>query len=452
MAHRSIESLDSCVISGKQSILKRWLVIVPVLASGLVLWLWLSTPPRQNAVLPDGSVLTLREVSYGTKHRHAFGPLWQRLYTLIPNKLRGARSYNVGIFTNSEPFVAFWFTRDNTPSAPPFSSLRYYLEDAQGYAAGFESHSWNTTVRWPQTALGLGFSTWPRREEELRLGVYRVSTNGVLERITGFTVGNPAPRSHPTWTAPALPVSNSVADYEFRLVQLLVGATADGGENPKPSADPNESRVIAHFRASREGRPTRSWGPAGMTLSDAMGNEIKVGSWGLSSGDGEYRMKFKSSLWPSEPWKMRVEFSRTANYSRNELVPFPPIAVPAELLSGKTTNTFAVNTSTNWQDVPLTITAFQGLSRNFSTPALRLRCGTLPAAHRLTLVKIEDDKGRNVSAGGSTSDNQEYGYSLRLAPDSTRLHLTFAIHKSLFAEFVAQPTLVTPVATKAVSR
>jgi len=163
-------------------------------------------------------------------------------------------------------------------------------------------------------------------------------------------------------------------------------------------------------------------------------------------------MTFKSSLWPGEPWKMRVEFSRAANYSSNELVRFPPIAVPAELLGGKTTNIFALNVSTNWQDVPLAITAFQGLSRNFTAPTLRLRCGTLPADHRLTLVKIEDDKARNASAGGLTSDNHEYTYSLRLAPDSATLHLTFAIHKSLFAEFVAQPTLLRAAATNTVTR
>ena len=163
-------------------------------------------------------------------------------------------------------------------------------------------------------------------------------------------------------------------------------------------------------------------------------------------------MKFRSSLWPGEPWKMRVEFSRAGNYSSNELVRFSPIAVPTELLSGKTTNTFAVNVSTNWQEVPLTITAFHGLSRNFSAPSLRIRCGILPPDHRLTLVKMEDDQKRNLSGGGSTSDNGEYTYPLKLAPSSTTLHLTFAIHKSLFAEFVAQPTLLRPATTNAVSR
>jgi hypothetical protein len=431
--------------------LKRWVAIVFVVAIGLILWLWLSAPPRQSAVLPDGSVLTLREVSYGKKHRHAFGPLWQRLYALVPKKMRGSRSYNVGVFTNSEPFVAFWFTRDNTPSVPPLVSFRYYLEDAQGYAAGAESHSWNTTVRWPMTAMGKGFSIWPRREGELRLGVYSM-TNGILERIAGFTVRNPAPRSYPTSTAQALPVSNSVAGYEFSLTRLLVGATADGRENPKPSADPNEPRVIAHFRASRNLRQSQSWAPTGMTLSDATGNQMQVGSWSGGSRGGEYWMRFRSSLWPGEPWKMRVEFSRAANYSSNEIVYFPPIAVPTELLNSRTTNTFAVNVSTNWQAVPLTIAAFQGASRNFSGPVLRVRCGTLPADHRVTLVKMEDDQKRNVSGGGSSSDNGEYSYALKLASNSTTMHLTFAIHKSLFAEFVAQPTLLTSATTNAAAR
>jgi hypothetical protein len=301
--------------------------------------------------------------------------------------------------------------------------------------------------------MGKGFSTWPRREEYLRLGVYRMSTNGILERIAGFTIKNPAPRIYPTWNAPVPPVSNSVAGYEFTLTRLLVGATASGPQDdPMPSANPYESRVLAYFRASRNFRESRSWAPGGMTLSDATGNRTEVGGWGLWSREGEYRMKFRSSLWPGEPWKLRVEFSRAANYSSNELVRFPPIAVPAELLKGKTTNIFAVNVSTNWQDVPLTITAFHGLTRTFSQPALRVRCGTLPADHRLTLVRMEDDQKRNVSAGGSGSDNSEYSYSLKLASDSTALHLTVAIHKSIFAEFVAQPTLVMPATTNAVTR
>ena len=432
--------------------MKRWLVIVPVLAIGLVLWLWLSAPPRQRATLPDGSVLELREVSYGKEHRYAFGSLWQRLYALVPKKIKGSRSYNVGVFTNSEPFVAFWFTRDNTPSAPPFGSFRYYLEDAQGYAAGEESHSWNTTVRWPMTAMGKGFSTWPRREGELRLGVYSM-TNGILERIAGFTVKNPAPRTYPKWNAPVPPVSNSVAGYEFTLTRLLVGATASGPQgDPTPSANPYESRVLAYFRASRNFRESRSWTPGGMTLSDATGNRTEVGGWGLWSSEGEYLMKFRSSLWPGEPWKLRVEFSRAANYSSNELVRFPPIAVPVELLNGKTTNTFAVNVSTNWQDVPLTITAFQGLSRNFSAPTLGVRCGTLPADYRLTMVKIEDNQARDVSGRGSGGDNGQYTYSLKLGSNSTTLHLTLAIHKSIFAEFLAQPTLLTSATTNAAVR
>jgi hypothetical protein len=419
--------------------MKRWLLVLLVVPLGLVLWLFLSAPPRQSVKLPDGSVLTLRDVTYGKQHRHVFGGVAQKLYALIPARLTGGAA-NIGVLTETNAALAFWLTRDALPPQP--DSLFYMLEDASGSVAGSHWYVYKSGIPYPHEGIGLGFRNWPRRDSHLRLAIYQMALRDEsLTRLATFTVANPAPRKHPVWKAAQLPVSTRVDDYDFALHKLLFGVDSDGVYQPFTNAV--ASRALAVFRATKNGRPSRSWAPASIAISDATGNTAEVGSWGMTSRDGQYRMTFHSVLWPAEPWKLRVELSRADNYSSDELVHLPPIALPKEFLAAKTTNTFAVNVSTNWHEVPLTVMALEGKSRNFSGPGIRLRCGTLPPDHRLTLVKMEDDQKRNLSGGGSGSDNNEYTYSLKLHTNSAVLHLTIAIHKSVFAEFVALPTLVT---------
>jgi hypothetical protein len=418
--------------------MKRWGLALVVLAIGLVLWVFLGAPRRQSVKLPDGSVLALREVSYGRQHRHVFGNVAQRLYALIPERFRGGPR-NVGVLTDTNAFLAFWLARDNVPPQP--DSLWYMLEDANGYVAGSTWHGYKTTMSVSHESIGIGFPAWPRRDSHVRLVVYQLGQGQTLSRLATFTAPNPTPRHYPTWNPAKLPITTRVENYDFALERLLLGADFEG--RYQPLTNNYTHRALAEFRVTRNGRPSSSWGPASITISDATSNTIHVVSWSRSSNEGKSRMGFRSTLWPGEPWKLRVEFSRSANYSSNELVRFPPIALPRELVETKTTNTFAVNVSTNWQDIPVTVTALERLSRNSSVPALRVRCGPLPADHRVTLVKMEDDQKRNISRGSSGSDNNEYHYDLNLQTNSTALHLTLAIHKSLFAEFTATPTLVT---------
>jgi hypothetical protein len=418
--------------------MKRWLLVLPVLAMGLVLWLFLSAPPRQSVKLPDGSVLALREVSYGQRHRHVFGNVAQRLYALLPEKLRGGAG-NIAVFTDTNAFLAFWLERDNLPPQP--DSLSYMLEDAAGYVEGSYWHTYKNGIPYPREGIGVGFRHWPRRDSHVRLAIYQLSSAQTLSRLATFTVPNPAPRHYPTWNAAKLPATTRVENYDFALEKLLLDVNFEG--HYQPLINYWDHRALAEFRITRNGRPSSSWAPASITISDATGNAVHVGSWSRSSSEGKSRMGFRSTLWPGEPWKLRVEFSRAANYSSNELVRFPPIALPRELVEAKTTNTFAVNVSTNWQHIPVTVTAFERLSRNSSVPVVRVRCGPLPADHRVTLVKMEDDQKRNISRGSSGSDNHEYTYDLNLQTNSAALNLTLAIHKSLFAEFTAMPTLVT---------
>jgi hypothetical protein len=418
--------------------MKRCLLLVLVVVGGLVVWLSLRAPPRQSVRLPDGSVLTLREVSYGRHHRHVFGNVAQRLYALIPERFASRRGH-IGVITDTNVVLAFWLTRENVPTQP--DSFTYMLEDANGHVAGWHWYAFKSGIPHPREGIGIAFRDWPRRDPHLRLVIYQLSNDQTLTRLGTFTVPNPGPLRYPTWKSEKLPVTARVADYDFTLERLMLGVDFEG--RYKPLANNSDHRALVEFRVTRNGQPTSSWPPASITISDATGNTVDVGSWSRSSKEGKSRMGFHSTLWPGEPWKLRVEFSCAADYSSNELVRFPPIPLPQELVEAKTTNTFAVNVSTNWQNIPVTVTAFERLSRNSSVPMVRVRCGPLPADHRLTLVKIEDDQKRNISRGSSGRDNHEYTYDLTLQTNSTALHLTLAIHKSVFAEFTALPTLVT---------
>src|SRR5687768_15874574 len=199
--------------------MKRWLLVALVLVIGLVLWLFFSAPPRQSVRLPDGSILTLREVSYGLRHRHVFGNVAQRLYALIPERF-GSRRGHIGVITDTNVVLAFWLTRENVPTQP--DSFTYMLEDANNYVAGWHWYAFKSGIPHPREGMGVAFRQWPRRDAQVRLAIYEIGPAQTINRLATFTVFNPAPRRYPKWNAAKLPITTRVENYDFTLERLLL--------------------------------------------------------------------------------------------------------------------------------------------------------------------------------------------------------------------------------------
>ncbi len=69
---------------------------------------------------------------------------------------------------------------------------------------------------------------------------------------------------------------------------------------------------------------------------------------------------------------------------------------------------------------------------------------------RLDLVRVRDDRGRNVPFDESSyyRDDTDRVFGLRPAPDAHSLSFTLAVHPSRFVEFLAKPKQVAPTAAK----
>jgi len=64
-------------------------------------------------------------------------------------------------------------------------------------------------------------------------------------------------------------------------------------------------------------------------------------------------------------------------------------------------------------------------------------------SHRLSLVRVTDEKGKAVSSNGASSSAKEWTYNLTLSNDVKIIDVTVALHHSRYVEFEAQPTPAT---------
>ena len=166
---------------------------------------------------------------------------------------------------------------------------------------------------------------FPRRGKAVYL---RLLDMGNL--LAEFKIPNPAMGPHPDWTAQALPVRATDGDLEvtmaeFRTYQTSRETTTKHGLFPR-------TECVFNFREYN--RETVAWRPVLFELSDATGNH-----WIASRSDTAYhakvengavRTEFTGALWPGESaWKLRGEFKRVAEFTKNELLRLSNIRIPA---------------------------------------------------------------------------------------------------------------------------
>src|SRR2546425_733823 len=160
------------------------LIRTALVAMGLTVaagaWVLTREPPGQACRLPDGSLLELRGVSYGTQHRLIEQKLWQKLLApLLPPALQGREVDIVGTPVDR---LLLWFRSRN---APPARDLGRWVE-------AIDEHGCSVGSGWESTLLGNPpfpdriaiLEAFPRRQRQFRV---RVCQRGAPAPIAEFT-------------------------------------------------------------------------------------------------------------------------------------------------------------------------------------------------------------------------------------------------------------------------
>ena len=422
------------------------------LGLGLALWIvpsWSRSPRR--VVLPDGSTLTLKSVSFGTNH---YAPPAFRNFLLrqVPSglaaKLRLDRPQL--LVTPTPHLTTWWEWRNRVTDREP---LIFMVDDAGalGPAGGI------LPVSGDRAMYAVIWKSFPRRAETLRLRVYQTSATRDPKPFAELRLGNPIRRSFAQWSPEPLPNSRRLDDLEFSLVGFQIEMTRglpgfDWCESPQP-------RATLAFHITCGGRVDQSWRTDGFVLSDATGNEIglpgeppwvadpQTESWfprGEAVG-GKWVVSFLWPLWLDEPaYRLRVEFVRQPD------APFPPEdvlevkAVPVPAADGIS----MINVGTNLHGFEVKPLALVGEHATlpgrehdvFGQTTLEVEVPPLPDGLRFDVVQVTDDQGqRAVPMAGAGS--QSYGFRI---PEGARMvDLKVAVSNRRVVEFLVKPTLRT---------
>ena len=446
-------------------------------------WVLTREPPCQVCRLPDGSLLELRDVSYGIHHPLIEQQLWQKLLApLLPPALQGRLVTVVGTPANR---LVIWFRTSNLPQAWNLGRWIEAVDEhgcsvGRGYESGFPP------------SMGLSYRTgileaFPRRQRQFRI---RVCQRGAAAPIAEFTVFNPCPGPYPTWKAELFPIERPRGDLRVSLISLTAGLTRQRLRQSRPDAwlllrsphllvdptDADRSWALASFQVSEHEVPTDQWGLVGVTLRDATGNMVSyetaeggglaryLGLKPASIGDpvafrplhqavrgrsdrtGNLSVAFPGLCPRETAWKLRATFSYVgpAGSEPSDLfwiVPHLPIPAPGEARTSPGIQ--SPGAALRLQGV-LGRGAF-GADRPLLPNANARVVVTASKGDGLTLsLRAADDRGETIVCSRDGTVNmgpyRKWWFDLKTRPRAKRMTLTFTGWKARSFEFLAQPT------------
>ncbi|HUB87819.1 MAG TPA: hypothetical protein VMB22_08000 [Verrucomicrobiae bacterium] len=415
-------------------------LLILVIAAGAFWW---SRRP-QVITLDDGTKLTLLAVDYGKRH------------TPPAVKLPAARGRRGnGSFTTQNSALCVWFRRDYTNNT--YFNAQFYIYDKAGTAC-VESSGRNGGYGGGQQKgsdlIAVWFDSFPREQSKLIVRVQEWGQDeGQVMSAKHFVISNPSRGgSFPKWTAESLPATKTDGDFSATLTQLSYG---DVGNFNRDQDDPNDAinnGVEAVFQVQQNGTNAVNWSVAQIETSDATGNHQSAGV--NSHWDGDNLVAdYQFGLWPGQPWKLRVEFSKQSGYDDSEL--WTVKNIPLEPGTQRDFDNWNRNNRTNR---PFAETDLNGIhlklypAKKFTDvspdqqPQGGFELQTTPGPGnglQLNLVKITDDQGdelENWNSGSSYNGNfADYHYGIRNLDGVTNLTVTIAVHQDHYLEFTANP-------------
>jgi hypothetical protein len=389
--------------------------------------------------LPDGSMLRVAAVSFGTNHvfTESKPANWQlALGRKLPFSLasRLGWSFNIGAsamqanppgFTNLVLFII----HDGPKNSSGSYQIEAFDDDGNSFDAsegGGNSGGPDASGRHYHLLQSRALDAFPRRCKNIGL---RFLDNQSNTTVAEFHIPNPASGTFPVWTPEPLPATREADGVEAKLLDFTTGLDSSGGHGP------HRTKTQLTLRLAEFGQTNCLWAPRRIAVSDATGNlwfAYAPASKAKGIPGNVYTLSFPGTLWAGEAaWKLRIELVQSAGFPPEELLTMSNIMGPGM--------NFSSAFSTNIGGCRIKVDA------NRKVPGLRnvyvsLAAENMPEDERLILVKVTDDQNRP----GKIKNRNEWlnwrsTFDLTMPPDATNLNLEFARHRSRFVEFLASP-------------
>jgi hypothetical protein len=426
-------------------------LLAPVLA-----FLCLPTPVRSGPLtLPDGSVVKIVAVTYGTNH--VIGPPVWRLLAQLPPNLQGVLSRwqwfgnqisKVRTTGTSDPTMIVWLEAATNSVTAPFgnSSFDVCLADGSGFISG--NSAWLSG--WWVNPAELQFHAVPRRDRLISLNFFQHNPDGTVRPCGSLVFANPVFGEFSQWRPETLPFTKHAGDVAVTLEKF-----STGHDDNTSYKNLSGGRRAVEFGTNRVGRnrnvsfihmtslsdTNQVWRMVGAELSDAAGNRLhsSVTSWG---GETEDFFAFEPGLWPSEnAWKLKCEIKRIRGFAPEELLTFKDVPL------GRLQATNRVGWTTNLSGVSVTL---DYISRRAPQTNDTWSANRMSDVHfiiygltndlLLDLVSARVDNGTNLQYPSWSSSGSEQNYYLKNVPlEATNADFTFAVHRSRAVEFLVKP-------------
>jgi len=393
---------------------------------------WLNRPA--TITLPDGARVTLLGVEFGKHH-------------VYPDpKIPGERDLSPMSFDTTNDTLVVWVLQEH--KADHWPDYQAVIYDRRKTACLNSSTREYRTIKRGAEVAGLEFNAFPRADRKFFFGVVLWGNQGEQRVEKKLSVANPARRySYPAWTPRPLPDTQADGDLQVTLNRLTAATPSPYGHVDDNLEDPADRYVRIDFTVRQNGQVVTNWQPQQVETADATGNHIRSFLNNPRPDDPAGGYYYQSGLWPTQPWKVRLEFSRTTGFSPDEtftITNVPVLRGPPRQVWNEWTNSAAVadtvlhGISLKVFPAVLSTNRFQNGRRNvafkFTTDA-DLEAEGL----RFSLVSATDDQGRELQNRTSRHDPHSHLFLFIEPPDTQTLNFTVAVHKSRFVEFTVDP-------------
>jgi len=407
------------------------LLLVLVVTIGGI-WNLIRGASVQRQVLPDGSVVVLKGVTYGRQHRLPTGTLLQRVGgRLLPSDL--ARRFGVPMlsYATTNDSMIVWWELTNLPMAGNsfFSTPELVIADDRGNE--FAASDFTTRYGVTTPTQGGVFRLIPRENERLLI---RMRFSDLIARTDGlvaFNVRNPARKIDSRWQAHSLPATSRLDDVEIVLTDLSPSIPFPG------EGDSLAGWMTANARFSVAGRNSTDWQLCGVEVFDEAGGSYRPGVGALRVNMNDGSLRFRGGLSPTTVWKLRFAVGQVGGFRSNQVSTFRDVP-----LEGLARATFAPR-SNDVNGVTLTL---------FDVTTGRPRClnlTTMPPDDEVTVVLSEaiDEQGQRhdvrfigprFSRGGRSHGYFSFPMDWNLKSKS--VDATFGISRLRYVEMLVRPS------------
>jgi hypothetical protein len=410
---------------------------------------------------PDGRVVTVRAVTWGTNHVYVEGSLLSRLVWVFRSP---AAAYRLGYFrferSTPLPTCLVW-TSWSLPPGTDLAQKAYFVSVADVNGMETEpagaylvqgSQGRRTVVAWP-------LENFPRSQGRIKLRFHVRDANYHPECVGELFMSRPRiPRPAEHAARPALTVVQD--GIEFSLLSVArVPPSREASmrsffvapwnrvefsvrENGRPALSPSKGPALSPSNGPWTLHELRATGVSG-------NRALQWGSLVVRPSGDRITGWFAGALWPEEAgWTFDAEFERIADFAPGELFLLPPVFVPGGKLPVQT-NLEVEAHDLLVKSIKITgPTRMRSFQRGGYRPNAEVHLVFSPQAGQLSvsLAGVTDDQGRPVPLGHELQlGKSEYEAGLELPADLRSLQLDLAVRRRRLVRFTTGPGFVQPL-------